>query len=240
MGAIAFYLAEFTRGDGQGRFMCVTGKMTYTGDAERSMKLIKHQWLASDIVGGNSALDLVNTVSGWGYDAEDWVPDMESFLVWARMCGLLDEGEKKQAARLAESSAAAAGRVLASVKELRFVLWSLITSLQNRKTAKPGDLSVINQWMRRLALAEQVVAKRNKIEFAIKRDISVLELIGLRVTAAALALLKNPPTARIKTCPGENCGWKFVDRSKNRSRRWCDMAVCGNLVKAREYRARKG
>jgi len=165
---------------------------------------------------------------------------MKSFLVWARLSGVLDERETKQAARLAKNSAAAAERVAASLKELRFALWSLVTSLQQRKPAKPGDLFVINEWMRRLALAEQVVVERNKIEVAIKQNISVLELIGLRVTAAALALLKNPPAARIKTCPGENCGWKFVDRSKNRSRRWCDMAVCGNLVKARVYRARKG
>jgi predicted RNA-binding Zn ribbon-like protein len=204
------------------------------------MKPVKHHWIAGDIVGGNSALDLVNTVSGWGYDPEDWVPDMESFLVWARMSGVLDKRETKQAARLAQGSPAAAERVLASVKELRFALWSLVTSLQQRKPAKRGDLSVINGWMHRLALSEQVAVKCGKIEFVPSREISALELIGLRVTAAALALLKNPPAGRIKTCPGENCGWKFLDRSKNRSRRWCDMAVCGNIAKAREYRARKG
>jgi predicted RNA-binding Zn ribbon-like protein len=126
------------------------------------------------------------------------------------------------------------------VKELRFALWSLVTSLQQRRPAKRGDLSVINEWTRRLALSEQVTVKRGKVEFVPSRDISALELIGLRVTVATLVLLKNPPAGRIKTCPGENCGWKFVDRSKNKSRRWCDMAVCGNIAKAREYRARKG
>ncbi len=203
------------------------------------MKPVNHHWIARDIIGGNSALDLVNTVSGWGCDPEDWVPDVASFLVWARMSGVLDKRETEQAARLVESSPAAE-RVLASVKGLRFALWSLISSLQHRKPAKPGDLSVINDWMRRLALAEQVAVKRGKINFAINRDISLLELTGLRVTAAALSLLRNPPAGRIKTCPGENCDWKFLDRSKNRSRRWCDMAVCGNVAKAREYRARNG
>lgn len=185
-------------------------------------------------------MDLVNTVSGWGYGREDWVPDMASFLVWARLSGLLDQGETRRAARLALSSAADAERALASVKVLRFALWDLVNSLQQRKPVRPSDLAVINEWTRRLALSEQVAVRRGKIEFVPNRDISALELIGLRVTAAALALLKSPPAGRIKTCPGENCGWKFVDRSKNRSRRWCDMAVCGNLVKAREYRARKG
>ena len=201
------------------------------------MRVVNHRWIPGDIVGGSSALDLVNTVSGWNHDPEDWVPDIASFLVWARTCGLLDTREKKQAARRAEGSPVAADRVLAAVKELRFALWGLTDSLEHRKPAKPGDLSVINEWIRRLALSERVIVRRNKIDFAINRDISALELPGLRVTAAALSLLKDPPAARIKTCPGYDCGWKFVDQSKNRSRRWCDMAVCGNLAKARQYRA---
>jgi len=37
------------------------------------------------------------------------------------------------------------------------------------------------------------------------------------------------------------CRWMFVDRSKNRSRRWCDLKVCGNRTKARKlYRRKKG
>jgi predicted RNA-binding Zn ribbon-like protein len=44
---------------------------------------------------------------------------------------------------------------------------------------------------------------------------------------------------RLKTCPGNECGWLFYDRSRNGSRRWCDMAVCGNRTKTRAYRARR-
>jgi predicted RNA-binding Zn ribbon-like protein len=42
---------------------------------------------------------------------------------------------------------------------------------------------------------------------------------------------------RYKAC--QKCGWAFYDSSKNRSRRWCDMASCGSQVKAQAYRARK-
>jgi len=44
---------------------------------------------------------------------------------------------------------------------------------------------------------------------------------------------------RLKACPAERCGWLFYDRSRNRSARWCDMAVCGNRTKTRSYRARR-
>lgn len=50
---------------------------------------------------------------------------------------------------------------------------------------------------------------------------------------SALALIAGDDRSRMKTCG--NCGWLFLDRSKNRSRAWCDMAVCGNRAKARRH-----
>ena len=44
--------------------------------------------------------------------------------------------------------------------------------------------------------------------------------------------------ARLKVCADHGCRWAFYDNSKNRSRNWCNMAVCGNRAKAREYRRR--
>ncbi len=45
--------------------------------------------------------------------------------------------------------------------------------------------------------------------------------------------------SRLKACPAEACGFAFYDRSRNRSRTWCTMSVCGNRAKARTYRARQ-
>lgn len=50
---------------------------------------------------------------------------------------------------------------------------------------------------------------------------------------SALGLVANPEPERLKICP--NCSWLFIDRSRNRSRTWCDMAVCGNRTKARRH-----
>jgi predicted RNA-binding Zn ribbon-like protein len=55
---------------------------------------------------------------------------------------------------------------------------------------------------------------------------------------SVLKLIATPEPERTKIC--RNCGWLFIDRSKNRSRAWCDMAVCGNRAKAnRHYRRKK-
>ncbi len=57
------------------------------------------------------------------------------------------------------------------------------------------------------------------------------------LAVSALSLLRPGMLERLKTCP--NCGWLFLDRSRNSSRLWCDMTVCGNRRKAsRHYRRR--
>ncbi len=63
------------------------------------------------------------------------------------------------------------------------------------------------------------------------------------VAAAGLvALLRataRPTWSRVKACRATDCGWVFVDASRNGSRRWCDMATCGNRAKTTTFRARR-
>jgi predicted RNA-binding Zn ribbon-like protein len=44
---------------------------------------------------------------------------------------------------------------------------------------------------------------------------------------------------RVKICPADDCRWAFYDTSRNGSRQWCSMALCGNRAKARAHRARQ-
>jgi predicted RNA-binding Zn ribbon-like protein len=44
--------------------------------------------------------------------------------------------------------------------------------------------------------------------------------------------------ARVSSCGADTCRWLFLDTSRNHSRRWCDMKVCGNRMKARRFQAR--
>jgi predicted RNA-binding Zn ribbon-like protein len=60
-----------------------------------------------------------------------------------------------------------------------------------------------------------------------------------RILAAAVRAEAEGTWPRLKACRNHTCGWVFYDRSRNRSGTWCTMAVCGNLMKARAYRARR-
>lgn len=59
------------------------------------------------------------------------------------------------------------------------------------------------------------------------------------VLAVAFAAMAEGSWSRLKVCPEETCRVAFFDNSKNRSRRWCSMEVCGNRTKVRSYRKRQ-
>ena len=63
---------------------------------------------------------------------------------------------------------------------------------------------------------------------------------GLAGIAAAIIVSRTDGDwARLKVCQERSCQWAFFDTSKNRSRSWCSMRLCGNRTKTRAYRARQ-
>jgi predicted RNA-binding Zn ribbon-like protein len=61
-----------------------------------------------------------------------------------------------------------------------------------------------------------------------------------RLLAAVADAQRDGTWGRLKACLADDCQWAFYDRSRNRSGVWCDMKVCGNRHKVREFRARRG
>ncbi len=59
------------------------------------------------------------------------------------------------------------------------------------------------------------------------------------ILAAAAGCGQDGTWQRLKVCPADDCQWAFYDTSRNRSRTWCAMRVCGNREKTRAYRARQ-
>jgi len=66
-----------------------------------------------------------------------------------------------------------------------------------------------------------------------------LESILWPVVRAAANLLTSPDAGRLRMCAGPDCGWLYVDRSRNGLRRWCEMETCGTLEKSRRRAARR-
>ena len=57
-----------------------------------------------------------------------------------------------------------------------------------------------------------------------------------RLLAAVGEAMATGSWQRLKACRSDTCRWAFIDNARNRSRQWCDMAICGNREKARTFR----
>jgi predicted RNA-binding Zn ribbon-like protein len=68
-------------------------------------------------------------------------------------------------------------------------------------------------------------------------ELSAQTAVGF-VAAAVAKVAIEQRLDRVKICPADDCRWAFYDTSRNRSRQWCSMEVCGNRAKARAHRAR--
>jgi predicted RNA-binding Zn ribbon-like protein len=54
-----------------------------------------------------------------------------------------------------------------------------------------------------------------------------------------LQFLTSDDVRLVNVCAGDDCGWVFLDRSRNRTRRWCSTADCGSRNRVRRYNARR-
>jgi predicted RNA-binding Zn ribbon-like protein len=120
-----------------------------------------------------------------------------------------------------------------SVAMLR-TLRALIRGLALRNNGVEPDLSQLSG-LETLILRPDlrgVPALRADVPGDLARDISAATVTAL------LRAMARPGWPRFKACRGDDCRWVFIDGSRNTSRRWCDMANCGNRAKVATFRDR--
>jgi predicted RNA-binding Zn ribbon-like protein len=196
-------------------------------------------------VPGNLGLDFANTAE-WhaGPAPTERLTSYARAVAWAREHGILSE---QQAAAVLEKAAGdpkAGGDALARVIDMREAVYRVLSSVAHDQAPADSDLQVVAQAAREAAThlkLIQVPAPGSLPRFAWIWSGLEDELTGLLwpVAKAVTELLISGQLSQLRQCAGDPCGWLFLDQSKNGSRRWCDMADCGNRAKARRYRERK-
>ena len=184
-------------------------------------------------VGGLACLDFVNTVGGWasGRAVDDKIESCSDLIRWAELAGLAIVGSPRQDRRRAS-------KILARSRALRGALHRLLNSLLDRRNPISADLAIISAELRLARTHEVLTTKRGKFLWTWD-DPHALDSVLWQVSQSAADLLTSPDLARLRRCAGENCGWMFLDTTRNHSRHWCDMQDCGNLAKVRRFRARQ-
>ncbi len=116
--------------------------------------------------------------------------------------------------------------------ELREALYRLFAGAAGGRAPDAGDLAVLNR-----AIGRMQIGRDLEWQWAAGPD--ALDAMLGPIVRAALELLMSERRDRVRVCAADDCVWLFLDTSKNRSRRWCDMKQCGNRSKVRRFYKRQ-
>ena len=200
-----------------------------------------------ELIAGHAALDFVNTLDDRfaeggpaerlaGYD------DLSRFV---RQAEVMTERQYRELKTLAVSSEARSA-VLAEALRLREALAAVLyAALEKREPAKDA-LKELEALLKRAADERSLTrsssaggASSLELHWEYKNVARKIQAPVWLLAQAAEDLLTSPQAAHVRRCASSTCQWLFLDTSKNHTRRWCDMKICGNRNKVRRFQLRQ-
>ncbi len=191
--------------------------------------------------GGRLALDFCNTGQGArGSRATEWLAEFDDLVGWLQAAGSLGEAQAARLRKRAASSPRPAREVWQRALRLREALYRVLDARAHGRNAAREDLAVIEAEHARAAPLTSLAWRDGAYAWSLEAASDELGAVLQPIVASAIELLTSPDIERLTRCGNEaTCHWLFLDESRNRSRRWCEMASCGNVAKVRRHRARQ-
>jgi predicted RNA-binding Zn ribbon-like protein len=197
------------------------------------------EFSSRSFVGGALCLDFVNTVGGIRTgEAIEHLRQYEDLIGWSSAAGSLPPDIVAQVREAAISDPEAALDELGRAKRFRESLYAVLKAGVSAATRADPDLKETN------AVFSATLGRRRLIVgpagFTSAWDYRPPDLSALiwPVAQSAFDFIAAGRAGAVRECAGHDCGWLFVDLSKNRRRTWCDMQGCGNRAKIRRFRSK--
>jgi predicted RNA-binding Zn ribbon-like protein len=198
------------------------------------------------LIAGHPVPDFVNTLDFRFRDAGpiELLASYADLLGFVRQSGLASE--RQSTALQATSHAPAAAKALRSARELREALATWFYGADDGNPVRLEAVKTLERCFleadrhRELALKPAPRESNNTLRVAWTwgRFENHPHLPVWLIARAAAGLLTSEDIGRIHQCKSTTCRWLFLDMSRNHSRCWCDMKLCGNRMKARRFQRR--
>jgi predicted RNA-binding Zn ribbon-like protein len=184
------------------------------------------------------SLSFINTVSWKGDDSirEDRLGSYADVLDWAVEAGVIGEEERDALRGEAAADPEIRRRALGRTWSLREAMHAVFRAAARRERPSASAAARLNAAL--LVAAPALAIDAEADGFALRLVIQESHDVLAPVIRSAAAFLRSTEVARLRECEGVACGRLYLDTSKNGSRRWCDMATCGNRAKAARHRSR--
>ena len=190
-----------------------------------------------DLSGGRLCLDFINTVSDRGAARPiERLGAYGDLIAWARQAGATTAGAARPLLRAAAAEPARARQVLAEAIRLREALYRVFDAVAAGKAPRAPDLAIVNAAVPAAFAHARLTPGRGVFTLAAEAGRGDLAAPLTPVVRSAVDLMTSPELERVRRCAAPACAWLFLDTTKNRARRWCDMKICGNREKVRRFR----
>jgi predicted RNA-binding Zn ribbon-like protein len=192
-------------------------------------------------LGGALCLDFANTVA-WrrAAEPEERLRTYEELLLWASEARLVRSVQRQTLHAIAAKRRRDANAAFHRALDLRDAVYKTFAAIARNQEVEQMHLDVVNAEIACAFVRLRVGQEPER--FVWKWDETHLQLdrVLWPIAKSASDLLISGDLTRLRECESpDGCGWLFLDTSRNRSRRWCDMRDCGNRVKVRRYYQRK-
>lgn len=187
--------------------------------------------------GGRLWLEFANSVDARRERGHDALRTFGAFLRWLEAAGVVDEERAYGMRRRAEQHPVGAQALLQEARRLRAVLHALAERGLTDPDVREEAVAEVNRVLGRsvgVRRLERLADGRYVRGFTPVGDAFSALLVPI-VESAADALTGNE-LERVRRCAAPDCSRVFLDETRNRARRWCDMGGCGNRAKARRHR----
>ena len=192
------------------------------------------------LIAGRRCLDFVNTLRGRIRDQPvEHLRQYTDFIRWSLAAGNLAQQEAQALTSMADADAISAAIVVRRAIELREALYRVFATLLISDRPDASDLATLNAELERVSPHLCCLRWTDSGPALGWSTALTLDRPLWNVVRSTIELLVSDQRALVKQCEEETCSWLFIDETRNHSRRWCDMTVCGNRAKARRFRARR-
>jgi predicted RNA-binding Zn ribbon-like protein len=190
----------------------------------------------AESVDAERVLAFINTLSGRPTPSPvERLDSYEALVVWAREQHLVSAAAADRLIAEARRHPHQATAVLARAKDFREALNGLALAIDAGRQPNADVLKTIGECLAGAYANGRLVPHEGALQWIASAE-DDLDRVLWEIGRAAGRLVVSPRLTRVRACAAHDCGWWFVDDTKNRSRRWCDMKLCGNREKLRRFR----
>ena len=192
-------------------------------------------------LGGDPSVDFVNTVEDWLSEAPvDKFKSYGDLLDWSQKAGIVGSELISTLLNAASECEQDSERVLRRARQFREHMYRILAATAAGDPPDGKDLDAITALARKAAAHSRLELGDGEFAWVLDEAKGCeLDWPLWELARSAVALLTSESLKNVRQCADETCGWLFIDRSRNHSRRWCDMSSCGNRAKARRNYARQ-